>query len=565
MTHQRLIWLAFLCLSTSLLFASSVQDSTTIVTPVKRQQSNIQYPVVADQDTLFFLHQGGSNFPVDVRAQQIGLKLTSIQERFDKLLDSVYLVEQGNYSKLMFHDELIMVLTENDAVYAQLLLQDLGEIRKSQVEKYLQHTEVAELTTKEWLLRSTYFVLSLIGLIVLLKLINWLFRMLNKHLSKFEKTFLKHRQNILRYFIPKNTANIFVFISNVAKVLTIVTLLLGYLPFMFGFFPKLENLVNSFYSYVERPVIFLAMGFVDFLPDLVFIIVILYITRYFIRVLKYIVEDIESERFIIKGFPKDWANTTQKIISLLLWSFALVLLYPHLPGSTTDAFKGVSIFIGALISFGSTSAIANIVAGVVITYMRPYQLGDRVKIQDTVGDVIEKSLLVTRIRTPKNEDVTIPNANIITNHLINYSANAKGHGLVLHTSITIGYDVPPEEVEALLIKSAELSESILKDPKPFVLETSLDDNYVSYELNAYTREAKNMPRIYSNIHRNILQVFNEAGVEILSPQYVAARDGNPTTVISKMTADEASPFERLVNHLTGRNQPIRKSPSEEKE
>ena len=563
MILRGLFWLAVLWLSPSLLFSSNSQDSLAISKSFTQQQAKVQYPVVADQDTLFYLHQGGSNFPVEIRAQQIGEKLSSIHGRYDKLLDSVYLIEQEAYSKLMFKDELIMVFTENDAAYAELLLQDLGRVRKDQIEEFLQKSEITELSTKEWLLRSTYFIISLIGLIILLRIINWLFGKLNKHLSKFERTFLKHRRNILKYFIPKNTANIFVFISNVAKVFTIVILLLGYLPFMFGFFPKLENLVNSFYSYVERPVRFLALGFVDFLPNLVFIIVILYITRYFIRVQRDIVEDIEAERFIIKGFPKDWANTTQKIISLLLWAFALVLIYPHLPGSTSPAFKGVSIFIGALISFGSTSAVANIVAGVVITYMRPYQLGDRVKIQDTIGDVIEKSLLVTRIRTPKNEDVTIPNANIITNHLINYSANAKRQGLILHTSITIGYDVPPQEVEDLLIKAAELCESVLKDPKPFVLETSLDDNYVSYELNAFTREAKNMPRIYSNIHRNILEVFNEAGVEILSPQYVAARDGNPTTVISKMTPGENSPFERLVNHLTGRNQPIRKETSEE--
>jgi small-conductance mechanosensitive channel len=326
---------------------------------------------------------------------------------------------------------------------------------------------------------------------------------------------------------------------------------------MFSFFPWTEDLVSAFYGYLARPVKFVFFGFINFLPNLIFILVIIFITRYVIRVQKDIVEDIETEKFIIKGFPKDWANTTQKIISLLIWAFALVLIYPHLPGSTSPAFRGVSIFIGALISFGSTTAVANIVAGIVITYMRPYQIGDRVTIQDTTGDVVEKTLLVTRIRTIKNEDVTIPNANIINNHLINYSANVDKKGLLLHTSVTIGYDVPWEKVEKLLIEAALKSLNIEADPVPFVLETSLDDNYVSYQLNAYSKEAKKMALIYSDIHKNILDVFNDAGVEILSPQYIAARDGNLTTVPSQLNPESKSPLDKIVDHLTGQNQAIK--------
>ena len=188
--------------------------------------------------------------------------------------------------------------------------------------------------------------------------------------------------------------------------------------------------------------------------------------------------------------------------------------------------------------------------------MSPFKIGDRVKIQNTTGDVIERTLLVTRILTPKNEEITIPNANIINNHLINYSANVEKSGLLLHTSVTIGYDVPWVQVDKLLCEAALKSLHIEPEPPPFVLQTSLDDNYISYEINAYTKEAKAMPAIYSDIHKNILDVFNEAGVEILSPQYFAARDGNLSTIPGKLDPDSRSPINKIVDHLTGQNQKI---------
>lgn len=344
------------------------------------------------------------------------------------------------------------------------------------------------------------------------------------------------------------------FFAKATRLVVIVLFLLAYLPFMFSFFPMTKGIVSLFYGYIEKPILFLIYGFIDFLPNLFFIIVIIIFTRYIVKVSKYFVEDIENEKLVLKNFPKDWANTTQKMFSLLAYAFALILIYPQIPGSTSSAFKGVSIFIGAILSFGSTSAIANLIAGVVITYMRPFQIGDRISVQGIYGDVIEKTLLVTRVQTPKMEEVTIPNANIIGGHLINYSANSKKKGLILHTSITLGYNVPWDQAEKLLLSAAQNSKFLLKEPKPFVLQTSLDDNYVSHELNVYTKEEKKMPLIYSDIHRNILDVFNEAGVEILSPQYMAARDGNLTTVPSLITENSRSPIDKIVDHLTGKNQ-----------
>ena len=514
-------------------------------------------PVTLSGDTLFLINHSPKEYPVSYRAGQISHRLESISKSYKKDIDTIYTKKGNSFISVMYNDEIAFIVTENDAASNNVALNVLAESQVQKLKEALKENEKYDLSAREWLIRIGYFMASLVVLILVIKIINWAYRKLNIHLSKFEKKFLKKKKNILKYFIPKNTANIFVFLSNVSRLTVILFLLLTYLPFMFSFFPWTEDVVSLFYGYISKPIKFVFFGFIDFLPNLIFISVIIFVTRYVIRVQQDIVEDIEAERFIIQDFPKDWASTTQKIISLLIWAFALVLIYPNLPGSTSPAFRGVSIFIGALISFGSTTAVANIVAGIVITYMRPYQIGDRVKVQDTIGDVVEKTLLVTRIRTVKNEDVTIPNANIINNHLVNYSANAKKEGLVLHTSVTIGYDIPWQEVEKLLIESAIKSIHVEAQPPPFVLQTSLDDNYVSYELNAYTKEAKKMALIYSDIHRNILDVFNKAGVEILSPQYIAARDGNLTTVPSKLNPESKSPLDKIVDHLTGQNQAIK--------
>ena len=563
MRPPRIAFIIILCLYTAFSFAQ-IKASDSLVSedkPLNIKKSDTLSdefaPVTLSGDTLFLIRYSPMEYPVSYRAGQISQRLESLSKSYKKGVDTIYTKNEASFVSVMYNDEIAFIVTENDARSNNISLKVLADSQVQKLKEALKDDTKYDLSTKEWLIRIGYFLLSLLVLIVAFKLINWLFKRLNKYLSKFEKKFLTNQKNIFKYFIPRNTTNIFVFMSNVVRFVTILIVLFAYLPFMFSFFPWTEDLVSAFYGYLARPVKFVFFGFINFLPNLIFILVIIFITRYVIRVQKDIVEDIETEKFIIKGFPKDWANTTQKIISLLIWAFALVLIYPHLPGSTSPAFRGVSIFIGALISFGSTTAVANIVAGIVITYMRPYQIGDRVTIQDTTGDVVEKTLLVTRIRTIKNEDVTIPNANIINNHLINYSANVDKKGLLLHTSVTIGYDVPWQKVEKLLIEAALKSLNIEADPVPFVLETSLDDNYVSYQLNAYSKEAKKMALIYSDIHKNILDVFNDAGVEILSPQYIAARDGNLTTVPSQLNPESKSPLDKIVDHLTGQNQAIK--------
>jgi small-conductance mechanosensitive channel len=260
---------------------------------------------------------------------------------------------------------------------------------------------------------------------------------------------------------------------------------------------------------------------------LLFIIVV---TRYTLKLLRFFYEGIHSKRIKIVGLHQELTEPTFQLLRFMIVALALVAAYPFLPGSDSPVFRGITIFVGFLLSMGSTSLVTNIVSGIVLTYTRGLRIGDRVKIGQTVGDVLERTLLVTRIRTIKNVVVTIPNGMVLNNEIINYNAPMLEDGLILNTTVTIGYDVPWRKVHDLLIQAALATRDIIADPKPFVLQTSLDDYYVSYELNAYTHAPERMAMIYSEMHQNIQDWFNESGVEIMSPGYTAYRDGGEVTI-----------------------------------
>ncbi|NQY05866.1 MAG: mechanosensitive ion channel family protein [Flavobacteriaceae bacterium] len=542
------------CLITVSLMAQNI-DTISGDNPTRliQKKSFIKAPVLFDSDTLFFVKSTKGAYPVGLRSEQISERIALVSKTYNPYLDSLTIKDTNGFIAIEHNTNLIFTVTEADAAIEGSTMKSIAEDRKAIVERFL--TKKDPLSTLGWLKRIGLFSLSLLLIYFLIRLINRMFRRITNRLSKIERKFLNRNGSLLRYFLPGNSNNIFVFLVTVFRIILILFLLFICAPFLFSFFPFSENIVQKFYEFIETPIKYVLMGIINFIPSLFFIIIIGITARYFARVINVITADIEKGKLELNKFHKDWARPTGKLLNLLIYALALVLIFPYLPGSGSSAFQGVSIFIGAIISFGSSSAIANIIAGIVITYMRPFQIGDRVKIDHIVGDVIEKTILVTHLRTTKNEDVTIPNANILVGNIINYSSRDIGN-IIVHTTITLGYDVPWKTANELLIKAASRAPYLLKDPIPFVLQTSLDDFYVSYELNAYTEEFKKLPLIYSEIHKNILDVFDEAGIEILSPGYIAARDGSPTTIPSQITKDMKSPLGKLIDHLMGKNQHI---------
>lgn len=275
---------------------------------------------------------------------------------------------------------------------------------------------------------------------------------------------------------------------------------------------------------------YLWSGFVGYLPNLFTIVFILLITKFVIRTIGLIFDGIQGRRIHLKNFYPEWADTSFSIIKMMIYVLTAVIIFPYLPGSSSPAFQGISIFVGVLVSLGSTTAVANVVAGVVLTYTRAFKVGDQVEVADTRGRIVERSTFVTRIQTLKNVIVSVPNSMVLNNNIINYSKNMGQSGLLVHSDITIGYDVSWKTVNKLLISAANKTQGIASSPEPFVLQTSLDDNYVSYEINGWTRQPEELPKTYSELHAHILDEFAGHQVEITSPAYRAIRDGNSVNI-----------------------------------
>ena len=235
-------------------------------------------------------------------------------------------------------------------------------------------------------------------------------------------------------------------------------------------------------------------------------------------------EAVERGTVTLQNFDADWAAPTYKIVRLGIVAFALIVAYPYIPGSESEAFKGISLFIGIVFSLGSSSAIANIIAGYMMTYRRAFKIGDRVKIGDAIGDVIQTRLQVTHLKSFKNEEIVIPNSQILSTDVINYSSLARTQGLILHTDVGIGYEVPWRQVEAMLMAAAaRCAPPASEPPRAFVRLKQLGDFAVSYELNVYCSDVALMLPLYGAMHRHILDVFNEYGVQIMTPAY----EGDP--------------------------------------
>lgn len=314
------------------------------------------------------------------------------------------------------------------------------------------------------------------------------------------------------------------------ELIAVVFLLYILLPIALSFFDFTRDWAKILFGYVKGPVIVIAGSVIEFIPNLFFILVAVFAGRYVIRFAKFIFNEIGQKRILLSGFEPEWATPSYKITRFLIIVFLAIIIYPYLPGSETEAFKGVSIFLGLLISIGSSTAIANIISGLILTYMLPFRKGDRVSIGDVTGDVIEKSLLVTRIRTIKNVVITIPNSSVLGNSIKNYTTSREHGGLLLNTTITLGYDVPWRKVHRILVEAALDTEGINQEPEPFVLQTSLGDFSVSYELNAYAENPSQMAQTLSDMHGRIQDHCARAGIEILSPHYRTVRNDKSSTI-----------------------------------
>lgn len=487
-------------------------------------------PVVVGTDTLFLLYAKRGGLTPHERAGNFSHNIEQLGKRYNLVPDSVYLEPTEYVTDIMYGNKVIASFTDLDGLWQNTSREELSTRYKTRIVNKLYQLK-AENSLLQLGKRVLYFISVLLLQYLLFRFTTYFYRKLKLRIIRLKTTRLKpfsiHEYELLD---TGKQVKILIFIANIGRYLIVLLQLLVTVPILFSIFPQTENLAITIFSYLWNPVKLILKKILNYIPNLFTIFVIWFAIRYVIRGIKYLAGEIESGKLKISGFYPDWARSTYQIVRFLLYAFMIAMIYPYLPGSNSGVFQGISVFVGLIVSLGSSTVIGNIIAGLVITYMRPFKIGDRIKLNDTTGNVIEKTPFVTRLKTPKNELVTIPNSFIMSSHTTNYSSSARNFGLIIHSEVTIGYDAPWRKVHQLLIEAALATPGVEAEPEPFVLETSLSDWYPVYQINAYIQDADQLARIYSDLHQNIQDKFNTAGVEIMSPHYYAQRDGNETTI-----------------------------------
>tara|TARA_R100000935_G_scaffold55682_1_gene85905 strand:- start:24436 stop:26319 length:1884 start_codon:yes stop_codon:yes gene_type:complete len=489
------------------------------------------YPVLGFfDDTLFNVYTKLGSFSAQERADAISRRVKTLPNNFRYTSDSLTVHTVENSSDITYGEQIIMSVSQSDALWENSSTENLATAYRDKiatsVTEYKEEVNIWTLVKEIGLA-----ILVLIAIWFLIKYIIKFFKWSAKKIESQEDKRIKGvKLKDYTLFDAKRQVAALLLVNKVLKWFIILLAIYIALPILFGIFPWTRNFADTLFGYVLNPVKSILASIWNYLPNLIAIIVIVLVFRYVLKGIRFLSMEIMRGNLKINGFYPDWARPTYQIVRVLVIAFMIVSIWGYIPGSDSPVFQGISVFLGFLFTFGSAGSLSNIIAGLVLTYMRLFKIGDRVKIGEVFGDVIEKSSLVTRVRTPKNEIISIPNSTVMSSHTINYSSDAPEKGLIIHTTVTIGYDIPWKKMHAALIEAATRTDLVMKAPEPFVLQTSLEDFYVAYQINAYIQEANKQATIYSNLHQNIQDVCNEQGIEILSPHYRAARDGNMSTI-----------------------------------
>ena len=485
-------------------------------------ESTMSAPVVIDGATLFKV-RGIQAFPADRRALQIQQRIEAAANTPSLPADALTVTETADGSRIAAGDRVILTVLDLDAELGQAERKLLARVYAKRISEAIvayRHDR-----SKAYLLRSAGAVLAAsVGLALFLWAGARAVRRIDEEMDKRVKHGLSGLETRSKQLVSASQMwGAFLGVRRFVWTMAAVVGVVFYLDYVLHLFPWTRQFAMQMWSLLVDPLRSMGQSFLVTIPDLAFLVILFVVTRYVLKTINLFFTALADGHVRMANFEPDWAMPTYRLIRILVVAFAIVVAYPYIPGSDSDAFKGVSLFLGVIFSLGSSSVIGNVIAGYTMIYRRAFRVGDRVKIDEHVGDVTAARLLVTHIRTPKNEEIIIPNTIILSNSVVNYSTLAREGKLILHASVGIGYETPWRQVEAMLLQAADRCEGLLKTPKPFVLQKALGDFAVTYEVNVYCDDAQAMNRLYTQLYQNILDLFNEYGVQIMTPAY----EGDP--------------------------------------
>jgi len=508
--------------------------------PLRAQTKGPEAEIRVNGEALFTLQYGVGSITPAERAQVVNSRLRAVIDSQPVTVNTR--VEQTDIGWLVLvNDQPIISVTDQDAAANRVSTEVLAARWAGAIERGLR--QVLGTRSRRTLSRRIA-VTALVALFALGALwglrLGWrrLNQLLGGRRGRLRPIKFRGLEVVSAGRLHSGLQAVLWFLAGLAYLIVVTNALL----LVFGQFPSTQAYARQVFYWIWKPLLDILRGIVHYLPNLFYILVIIVVTRVVLRALTFIFN--QADRGTISLEPwvhRDVARPTSQILKAIIVVLALFFVAPLIPGTGSTAAKGISVILGLMVSFGSTSTVGNLIAGIVLTYMRPFQLGDRVKLADTVGDVIEKTFLYTKVLTIKNEEVMVPSLQAIGGALVNYSARGREGHLILHTTVTIGYDAPWRKVHELLLRAADRTAGVVKDPKPFVFQTALQDFYVAYQLNVYTDRPREMARIYAELHQNIQDSFNEGGIEICSPHFAQLRDGNSTTIPAEYLKDYEPP------------------------
>jgi small-conductance mechanosensitive channel len=479
--------------------------------------------VTLDRRTLFAV-RGSSSIPAAERAAAISGRILDFARNDTLSIDSIRTADTPNGTEILAGDTRLMTVVPADGAMELLQHQALAKYHAAKISEAV--TAYRQERTPQQLLQGTLIALASTAV---LAAIWWLLfiayrwaegRLTRRVQAKIEALPLATIDDGRIAIMQRLQSAL-----NAFRWIVRLILLLFWLELVLAQFPWTRWISDDIVNFILDPLAWIAMGFIDYLPKLMFLVVLFYVTRFGLRILKLYFVAIEHRRTTLTAFEPEWAMPSYKIVRTAILALALIMAYPYLPGSGTDALKGISVFAGLLLSLGASSSVSSIIAGYLNTFGRVYKTGDVIQIGEIRGTVTQIRLMTTRLRTIRNEEVVIPNSVIAGSSLTNYSALARERGLMLQTEVGIGYEVPWRQVEAMLLDAAARTHALLAEPPAFVIQRQLGDFAVVYQLNVYTDNPMGMFRTYSALHQNILDVFNEHNVQIMTPAY----EGDPDT------------------------------------
>ncbi len=520
----------------------STKQKQPVVTKVDSTQIALNQsqgaPVAPFRDTLFLIHGSIGSFTVQQRAAAINEKIQQMEEYVLYSPDSLRLEEFNDQINIVYEDSKYQhprIIVSVDTLQAQIYGRSKTDLAQSYLNIIVNaiDKEQYDNSWKRKGIQALTIILIVVAGYFFIRLIQYLYRRLRIIVRKLQNKKIK---GFLGIIDAEKEVQIIFALLKLIRFLIIATAIGAGILLIFKLFPYTTTLSDQLIDYIVAPLKKIGLSIKNYMPNLFTILIIVVIFIYIKKFLRSITDKITEGKITFKGFYPDWAKPTYNIVMVILSVFTFILIFPYLPDSDSQVFQGVSVFVGLIISLGSTNLIGNLIAGLVITYMRPFRAGDRVKMDDTTGTIIEKTALVTRVRTAKNEIITIPNSSVMNTKTVNYTFSANQYGLILFSTVTIGYEVPWRQVHELLLKVAYKTENLNRKQKPFIMQTALNDFYVEYQLNVYTKDANKMNDIYSDLRKNIQDVFNEAGIEIRSPHY------NINTIYNSTEPLETPPY-----------------------